>query len=174
MNIDFVQLMVKWVNESGLAGPFATIRIIFIMLDIILVIALFFTFIEALKFRQPWRLHPEKKKKKKFADSRQVMKQWQAILDKSKSNPPQSMVWSIIEADKLTDDVLKKMGLAGEHMADRLEKLNNWELRTLNRLWQAHRIRNELVHQPNADISEAEAKDVLEIYEKFLKEIEVI
>ncbi|MDP3975076.1 MAG: hypothetical protein Q8P88_02220, partial [Candidatus Jorgensenbacteria bacterium] len=82
-----------------------------------------------------------------------------------------SYVLAIIEADKLVDDALKTSGLQGEHMADRLEKLRVEDYPTLDRLWRAHRVRNELVHTPDFGINEGDAKDVLRVYEKFLKEL---
>jgi len=66
------------------------------------------------------------------------------------------------------------MGLAGEHMADRLGQIKEAEVRTLDRLWRAHRVRNDLVHSPGFSLSLFDAKRVIDDYEAFLKEVKVL
>ena len=66
------------------------------------------------------------------------------------------------------------MNLPGEHMADRLERLASRYLKSINKLWQAHRIRNDLVHTPGFVLNPVDAKGVLENYQDFLKEIGII
>lgn len=175
MNIDFTQLFSNWFFNSSLYKPYQTVKVVFVVLDILVVVSFVSVFMASLRYRPRFYFHPWKKKEGPIkVKDQKLVKQWQLIIEKSKANPPQSLVLAIIEADKLVDEVLKKMGLGGEHMADRLEKLGAWELKTLEKLWRAHRLRNELVHQPEFDISPVDAKEVLIIYESFLQELEVI
>jgi len=56
------------------------------------------------------------------------------------------------------DDILKRMGLPGEHMADRLERIDTGDVKTLDALWAAHRARNNLVHSPGYVMNERDAR----------------
>lgn len=99
---------------------------------------------------------------------------WKRIMAKAFAAPPQSLTLAIIEADKCVNDALKSLGFEGEHMADRLEQLNPSDFDTLQNLWRAHRIRNDLVHTPDFGIEPADAETVLKIFEAFLKELEIL
>ncbi|MEX0932126.1 MAG: hypothetical protein WDZ81_00785 [Candidatus Saccharimonadales bacterium] len=58
---------------------------------------------------------------------------------------------AVIEADKLLDYVLKQQGYNGQTMAERLKKAEN-TLHDKEAVWQAHKLRNRLVHETDADL----------------------
>jgi hypothetical protein len=152
------------------------VRSVFFFLDLLVIVGFIVVFFFALQYRPHFVRKPQRVKRAGMLAARReaVQGRWNRIIAKSASNPPQSYVIAIIEADKCVDDVLKEWGLKGEHMADRLEQLNPADFRTLDRLWRAHRIRNDLVHTPDFGVNPADAKEVLAIYEAFLKELEVL
>jgi hypothetical protein len=147
------------------------VRWLFIFLDIVVIIAFAFVFRKALEYRPKFTFRYRRKKKESPFDTKVFVRRWEHIGKSAPKSPPQSYILAIIEADKLVDDALKVLGLGGEHMADRLEKLRVEDYPTLDRLWRAHRVRNELVHTPDFDINPSDAEDTLEAYEKFLKEL---
>jgi len=100
--------------------------------------------------------------------------QWESILKRFAVGSADSLKLAVIDADKLADDTLKRLGLEGDHMADRLEKISVEEIRTLDRLWRAHRVRNELVHTPGYELDVEEAKHILADYRAFLEEVGVL
>ncbi len=161
--------------DSLFSGPvFESMRNTFIALDIFLVIMFFFAFIKSWKYRP--KLHPNVRvAHKSFTLRDDVMKRrWDAVRARVEGGSADGMRLAVIEADKLADDVLKQLGLQGEHMADRLGKVSETEVRTLDRLWRAHRVRNDLVHSPGFTLSTGEAKRVIDDYEAFLKEVKVL
>jgi hypothetical protein len=160
---------------------FATVRAFFIVLDAILLFGFIFALIKGWKYRphlHPWigghGTHHGGAKGITTLRDQVVRERWLAVLKKAAAGTPDALKISIIDADKLVDDVLKQMGLAGEHMADRLEKLSAEDVRSLERLWRAHRLRNNLVHSLGFQISAHEAKQALENYEVFLKELKLL
>ena len=63
--------------------------------------------------------------------------------------------YSIIEADKLVDNVLKRAGLQGNSMADRLRKAEKMIPRKVyQEMWDAHKLRNQLVHEVDYFVSD--------------------
>src|SRR3989344_1992025 len=160
--------------SSGWLQVWEAIRAIIVFLDLILLIWFIAVFIVSLKYRP--RLRPSRGAiKKTFTLRDAVLKErWQNVRRKAAIGSPDALKVAIIDADKIVDDSLKQLGLGGEHMADRLEKIMPHEIRSLSRLWRAHRVRNNLVHTPDFIIKAAEARKTLEDYEAFLKEVKLL
>lgn len=81
--------------------------------------------------------------------------------------------FAVIEADKVVDDILKN-SFPGETMGERLMNISSGQLETLNGLWEAHKIRNRLVHDTDYFLRYAEAKRAVILYERTLKELHAI
>ena len=163
-----------------LEGFYYTARTIFIILDAVFLVGFFIVFRKALKYR-PDLISSLRKKKEEGTeaaqsefDTERYAKVWEKILEKAHSAPPHSFTLAIMAADNLVGEALDDLGLEGEHIADKLQKLNPKELKTLENLWRAHRIRNDLVHTAGFEIKESEAKEILNIFESFLKELGVL
>ncbi len=155
-------------------GFYDVARVVFIVLDVVLVFALVYTYRRALEVRpQNWfygTYTPGVAHKHAF-DVPRYRKHWGEIKSHAEDSPPQSLTLAVIAADNLVDDALKEMGLEGEHMADRLEQLHKADLPSLDDIWRAHRIRNDLVHTVGFTLTPNETREVLEVYEKFLLEL---
>jgi hypothetical protein len=78
-----------------------------------------------------------------------------------------------MEADKLLDHVLKSMSFPGETMAERL-KLAEYKYASLRQVWPAHKLRNQLVHDPAFDMSVRQAKFALKEFKDALKVLNVL
>lgn len=81
--------------------------------------------------------------------------------------------FAVIEADKIVDDILKN-SFPGETMGERLMNIDRSQMETLNGLWEAHKIRNRLVHDTNYFLRYTEAKKAIILYERALKELHAI
>ena len=101
---------------------------------------------------------------------RRIIKGWKQIRRRLQKIDEAQYKLAIIEADKLLDEVLKLSGFKGETMADRLKQLNPNQLSNIDDVWQGHKIRNRIVHEPDFSLKQAEALYAIEIYEKALKE----
>ena len=100
--------------------------------------------------------------------------EWRDIRRKFAVGTTASVKLAIMEADKFVDTILKSAGYAGDHMADRLEKIIPDDIASVNRLWEAHRFRNELVHSPDFEFAQPDAEKAMQDYEAFLQEIHII
>jgi hypothetical protein len=75
---------------------------------------------------------------------------------------------AIIEADKVVDVVLKKAGVPGETMAERLRKVQKHVQRSIySGMWDAHKVRNQLVHEVGRNDSYAHVETIWKM-KKFL------
>lgn len=66
---------------------------------------------------------------------------------------------AVMEADKLVDYVLKLKNYAGETFADRMRSAQGAiDSSTCDRVWQGHKIRNQLAHEQGFQVSKQELR----------------
>lgn len=76
---------------------------------------------------------------------------------------------AVIEADKVVDVVLKRAGVPGETMAERLRKVQKQIQRPIySGMWEAHKMRNRLVHEVGHNNGLENYHDLLWKMKKFL------
>lgn len=78
---------------------------------------------------------------------------------------------AVIEADKFVDDALKTGGYPGESMGERLMLIQPGQLLSLQNLWDAHKLRNFLVHDPHYQLTHRQAILAVEAFEETLREL---
>src|SRR3989344_6599403 len=100
-----------------------------------------------------------------------IRKKWEKITEEIKSGSERDFRLAIIELDGLVDQILIAHGHPGEDMGERLKSIHPNELSNLNALWEAHKIRNLLAHEPDFHISANEAKKVTETYHQILEDL---
>jgi hypothetical protein len=99
---------------------------------------------------------------------------WQEIKNHANSFKESEWKLAVIEADKLVDDVLKTAGFPGESMGERLMLIKPDQLLNLQYLWDAHKLRNLLVHDANYQITHRQAIWAVEAFENVLRELEAL
>ena len=107
-------------------------------------------------------------------DKKRVLRAWREVQDRLARGDEANLRLAIIDADKLIDTVLKRTGYVGDTMADRLKKITKAQLSSINELWTAHKVRNNIVHSPDHTLSRAEATEIIGIYEKVFREMNLI
>jgi hypothetical protein len=102
----------------------------------------------------------------------QIKRQWGEIEQiASQSRMGQKM--GIVEADKLLDAVLKSMAMPGQTLGERL-KFACYKYPDLKKVWFAHRLRNQLVHEATFEISDHDARSAVSEYKRALKILHVL
>jgi len=99
---------------------------------------------------------------------------WQKILEKLKKGDEANLKLAVIEADILLDDIFKRMGLPGKSMDERLGQITQAEIKSVDRIWEAHKIRDRIIDNSNVKISFAEAERAVGDIETALKELEYL
>lgn len=104
-----------------------------------------------------------------------VLQKWNEILKMLDAGGPSHFRQAILEADKLTNFVLGRIQVSGETMGQRLKSAGNrFSPKIYQGLWDAHKIRNRLVHEMDNEILNYEAKEAVEKYKAALKDLGVI
>ena len=103
-----------------------------------------------------------------------IVKQWEEIAAKANTRIPENIRLAVMEADALVDFFLKDAGYDGDHFADRLGKISKNEVKTVEEVWRAHRVRNDIAHTPGYKLSEHAAQEALVAFRAFLIEMRAL
>lgn len=80
---------------------------------------------------------------------------------------------AVIEADKLLDGVLKSMLIPGETLGERL-KAAQYSYPDIKKVWPAHKLRNQLVHDSTFEITSSQARRALADFKAALHTLRVL
>jgi len=103
----------------------------------------------------------------------QLKRRWEEVESLLVQKGEMSDKLAVIEADKIFDNVLKSMMMPGSTMAERL-RVAQAKYRFLEKIWWAHKLRNQLVHEATFDIKHHQAKAAIKEYRKALKSMYIL
>jgi hypothetical protein len=118
--------------------------------------------------------HPSSKpgRARGSVDRSEIQHRWESIHTVASSGAS-GLRNSIMEADKLLDYVMKKLGYPGETMAERL-KVAQRELSNRDGVWRAHKLRNAMAHEVGFDLVSSQANEALREFEQALKDLKAL
>lgn len=93
-------------------------------------------------------------------------------IESNLGNDEPSCHLTVINADKLLDHALKARGFKGETMGERLKSVSK-QLRHRNAVWEAHKLRNRIVHE-EVRLTRAEARRALAAFKSGLRDVGAI
>ncbi len=152
------------------------IKPIFIGLDGVVTVLFVIALVKGWPLRPPISLfqkptaHGGPKGKKHKAD-KELAAHWVRIKEKAATKTTESLRLAFIEADTVVDLFLRKAGYPGDTMADRLKNITQGDAPSLEGVWQAHRLRNDVVHTPGFSLRPQDAERGIAAFENFLKEL---
>jgi len=148
------------INSFQLQEKVLALKITFIVISIIFIILIIYfslkttylrlLFIEDMESSLSWKDYGQNK----------VLKKWKSIRKRLKKDSHVEHKLALIEAAKLLEDILKKMGKSEISLADKLKEL------------EIHNIYQEIAEDPDYKLKKEEAEEVINILEKSLKELE--
>jgi len=103
---------------------------------------------------------------------RKIEKQWEKIRGRLDTGLESEYKLAVIEADNMTEDILKRMGYSGETLGERLKNLTAATLPNIEEIKAVHQVRNNIVHDPDYRLSLEETKNALEVYEKAFRDLQ--
>lgn len=111
--------------------------------------------------------------KKRFGSSGQkyFQEKWVELLTRVKT--PEGMVLAVIDADKLLDEALRRKHYRGKTTGERLVAAQR-DISDNDAVWYAHKLRNRLVHEPNARLKKSEAQNALAGFRSCMKDLGVL
>ena len=99
-----------------------------------------------------------------------IESRWSEIESLIKQEGEMSSKLAIMEADKLLDYTLKSMALPGETLGERL-KFACYKYDKLKKVWWAHKVRNEMVHESSFKLDKGTARRAIDEFKRALQEL---
>ena len=92
---------------------------------------------------------------------------WEQINAKLSSVNPNDWKIAVIDADKMMDEALKNFGAFGDSLGERLKSIVPGDVDgRLDEIWEAHKTRNRIVHDPSFELTNEEARKTVKILEE--------
>lgn len=171
-----VELLIAFAtNPSALEGVLGFAGFVFTALDIVLLALFIFTLRQAFAVRPDFYafVRMSRRTMRSMKDPK-IAARFSELQEVASQGSPRSRALAIVELDALVDGVLRHLGIQGEHIADRIERLDTGGFTTIEKLWNAHRLRNEILRNPGLEVAHADAHQAIMAYGAFLRELGVL
>jgi hypothetical protein len=109
-------------------------------------------------------------------DKKLVQEKWASIEAVANLGAPAQLKASVMDADKLVEQVLGSKGLPGNTFADKLKAGRRLfkDYEDYDNLWFAHKVRNSIAHDNGVDFSTTNAKKAIGYFKKALKVLGIL
>ena len=106
--------------------------------------------------------------------AKRITKIWNKIAHRLSTGAESELKMAIIEADDLLDASLKRMGFLGLTLEEKLGKLTSATVDNLDQIYEAHKVRNNIVHNPDYRLNQEEARAALDAYQKAFGSLQIL
>ena len=96
---------------------------------------------------------------------------WQGIQELIRSENTSDWNMAILRADAQLDETLDHLGYEGETIAERLKIVDPTKLKSMDRIWSAHRLRNIIAHDPLQQYTREMVTHALDSYQLAFQEL---
>ncbi len=94
-------------------------------------------------------------------------KSWEKICSRLDSNDESQWKLAILEAEEFVDKDLVGQGYKGDNFSERINNIPQETFESLEKIKEIHKIRNEIIKNPDFEISHGRAILAIETFEKF-------
>ncbi|HEY8886352.1 MAG TPA: hypothetical protein VIM31_02510 [Candidatus Microsaccharimonas sp.] len=106
-------------------------------------------------------------------DVQKYRTRWMTIEQQLKRDEPMTYQLTVLNADTLLDQALKDKGTQGATMGERMKQMQQkWS--NANNVWTAHKLRNQIAHEPDVKLSYDSARRALASFKQALKDVGAI
>src|SRR3989344_1898339 len=174
--MNFIDSIQNFVTSIDYASCRSNIKSIFGILTFIFLALAIFSYIKAHLLVKAHREHERHKGEHPKEHAEEPAENswetsWQEIKNFAESVRDSEWKLAVIEADKVVDDALKAKGLPGDSMGERLMMIKPNELLSLQDLWDAHKLRNLIVHDTSYNVTHEQATAAVDSFGRTLREL---
>lgn len=167
---DIIQFLVS----PNFTGWLLAVKIIFIVLCSFFIIFILFILIKTTWLRRLFIWSFIEFLTYRPFGAKKITRQWAEIKKRLDTGLESEYKLSVIEADSMLNENLEKMGYKGETTGERLKNLTDVVLTNLEDILEAHKIRNNIIHDPDYRLNLDVAKKIISDYEKALIDLGVL
>jgi hypothetical protein len=112
-------------------------------------------------------------KGQKQLDKQKYRSRWLKIESSLKKDSQSSYHLAVLNADKLLDHAMKEAGYKGSTMGERLKGAKQ-VFTNRNAVWSAHKLRNQIAHEPDVQVEYETARRALASLKQALRDVGAI
>lgn len=167
---NFINLIV----HPQFTGILLVVQLVFMLISVFFVIAiiLILRYSNWLKFR--YFTDVSEIATYRAYGAKRISKDWAKILARLETGNEDEYKLAVIETDSMLDNILQRLGYPGATLGEKLKPLNSSIIPNIDSILQAHKVRNDIVHDPDYYLTLEEVKETLAIYEQTFKDLQVI
>ncbi|MFH1780546.1 MAG: hypothetical protein ABH841_00835 [Candidatus Nealsonbacteria bacterium] len=106
--------------------------------------------------------------------AKRITKIWNKIMARLNTGMESELKMAVIEADDLLDASLKRLGFTGQTLEEKLNKLTSATINNLDNVYAAHKLRNNIVHNPDYRLTQDETRTALEAYQGAFNSLQIL
>ncbi len=95
---------------------------------------------------------------------------WENVIRHIESPNQNDWKQAILEADMILDDILTGMGYKGESIGEKLKRVVPGDFKSIQDAWEAHKVRNQIAHEANFNLTHYDALAAVNLYKKVFEE----
>lgn len=111
---------------------------------------------------------------KGYVSKRRSLRAWRQIKKRLESQDQNDWRLAVLEADHLLNQILKMSGYLGIRLEEKLEIITSAQLANIEDVKRAHSVRDKIAQDPAFEISQKEAKEIVDVYRQSFKELNLI
>jgi hypothetical protein len=170
----FVQDFISFIFNPPSGGWLLYIETAFILASLTLLIVIIYLLSKSTWLDLLFGINLKEFMRFKALGEKKLLNQWAKINKRLEAKKEDEYKMAVIEADSLLDEIFQNMGYKGETVEERMRQAPPETLPDIDKILEAHRIRNNIAHDPDYKLSLEQAKETLGTYEKALKDLEAI
>ena len=106
--------------------------------------------------------------------AKKISRTWNKVLRRLETGVESEYKLAVIEADDMLDNSLKRLGYTGATLEERLQKLTAVTLPNIKQIYDVHKVRNNVVHDPDYRLPLDEAKKTVDIYGQAFRDLQIL
>lgn len=170
----FFYLLFKLVTEPWPFTPPVWLSLLWLTLIILLWLVIILLSYKIIRQRQRKSADLTLMLKTELAEKPERNERWGKVLRYLESENPAEWKQAINEADIMLDELVKNLPATGENLGERLKSIEPSDFLTLQEAWEAHKVRNQIVHESGFVLSKREALHVVGLFKKVFEEFNYI
>ena len=161
------------VISPELQGRIFVFKIIFIIVSIIFFVAIIYYLLNTSYLKHLFIYDLDDASSRKDYGRSKIYKKWGKIKKRLEKDNEAEYKLALIEADKMLDDILKKMGYGEESLNEKLKHISSSDVSNLEELLRVNEICQNIVHDPDYRLNKEKAEEIIDIFEKSFKDLGV-
>jgi hypothetical protein len=125
------------------------------------------------RIRTDWRMALYGTPVMRFKKSKYNVK-WEAVEKRAAEGSVSGAKIALIEADKMLDEILGKLGYAGKDAEEKVKNIKPGQLVGMEDMKETQLLRNKIIENPAYEANFSEIKSALAVYKRVLRGLEAL